>query len=369
MYRDCSMPSFSVSGRPSSQSSKPWYYYITSNHQGDHPLASEATPTVSMSKSNNKKRSRADLSEDDEENVDALEKSNIAHLQPKKYMKLEVRDADYIWSSGFIQDVKQTSSGRTQVCIASDGWGSQWDEVMDWPNDRLSRLYTYTKEVKCLIELLPKRRSRKPSKEELDKLPKGAKSVYCSLWPIKVQFRMPHPNIRWARDSLREEDKVFFRPYGVKYLPTEVQKIISMDQGCWFSHSKLRKWTDEPEMLGVLHPNFMLAYKEALQDKSIKGFLLQSALEEKSLLRDIYRVHDIRGCTDFDGVLRETTPPPKKNVQEYDLAPDDEDERDLKAEGGVPPGKEPPSVVAVRKDVVEDHAAKVSARTWTGISN
>jgi hypothetical protein len=298
-----------------------------------------------------KKRIRSDDEETavDPSEEDELEASNVAHVNPRVGMRLEIRDADYIWSSGFIVHI--SSKGKqTMVTVASDGWGRQWDEVMPWPNDRLAKLYTYTKQVKCNLDLIRKLKSRKPSRQELEKLPKHVKRVYSTLWPGTAQFRMPHPGVKHARYALRLEEKVYVKPYGLKFLPKAIQDLMVHDGGCWLHHSKLRLWRDDPSSCGILHANYQQAFQIALRDQAVKGFLRVKALEENSLLQEVYRAHDIRGCDIFDGVLREMNPPHKR--QRLDLLDDEEETNETRSE-------KPPSVVAIHGAAV----AKVRGRT------
>lgn len=270
-----------------------------------------------------------------------LEPSNIAHVHPFEGMRLEIRDTDYIWSSGYI--VKVTTKGKNvMVTVASDGWGREWDELMQWPNDRLAKLYTYTKQVKCNLDLLPKLKSRKPSKQVLEMLPKHAKHVHSTMWPVTVQFRMPHPGVKHARDTLRLEEKVFVKPYCVQMLPLFCQQLMVHDGGCWFHHSRLRLWKDDPNVFGVLHANYLAAFKVAQQDQAVKGLLLTRALDANSLLQEIYLSHDIRGCSIFDGVLREAQPPQKR--QRLELVDEEGAGNDTQSE-------KPPSIVAIHSMV------------------
>lgn len=288
------------------------------------------------------KRSRSDdETVGDPSEQDELEASNIAHVRPHEGMRLEIRDADYIWSSGFIVQVS-TKDDLTMVTVASDGWGSEWNEVIQWPNDRLAKLYTYTKQVKCNLDLLRKFRSRKPSRQEMEKLPKHAKKVYSTVWPSTVQFRMPHPGVKHAMYALRLENKVFVKPYGMEFLPTEFRKMMVHDGGCWLHHSKLRLWKDDPISFGILPAKYERAFEIALKDTTVKGLLRVNALEDNSLLQEVYRSRDIRGCDTFDGVLRETQPPQKR--QRLQILDDEE-------EGNETGSEKPPSVVAIRSVV------------------
>ena len=288
----------------------------------------------------------------DPRDQDQLEASNVARVEPYQGMRLEIRDTDYIWSSGYLVKVtkKGKSKTKTMVTVAYDGWGRTFDEILQWPNDRLAKLYTYTKQVKCNLDLLAKNRS-KPSGKKGDK--RSSSALYSSVWPVTVQFRMPHPGVKHARDALLEEDKVFVKAYGVQHMPKENSQYMIHDGGCWFHHSRLRMWKEEPSTFGALHPQYMRAFKVAQQDKKIKGILVPKALEANSLLQDIYRVHDIRGCDTFDGVLRETEPPRKRQRL---LVDNEEEANDAGSEN-------PPSVVAIH-NVVEEVDTRVEVSKW-----
>jgi len=264
----------------------------------------------------------------------SLQASNLLQEHPTVGMKLEIRDSDYIWSSGTLKEVKRNSKGgKIEVTVASDGWGREWDEVMEWPNERLAKLYTYTKEVKCFLDLLAKKR-RRSSKDSMQQ--------YCTLWPITVQFRMPHPGVEHARDYLMLEDKLFIKPYGMDLLPSDAKERMIHDDGCWFHHSRLRLWRDNPHSCGLLHPNFMQAFK--IGQKDIKGTLQPKALQHNTLLKDIYLVTSNTGCDIYDGKLREQKAPLKR--ESYKLVGDGE-------EDGFQNNDEetPPSVVAVHSVV------------------
>mmetsp|Transcript_15927 Transcript_15927/g.23430 ORF Transcript_15927/g.23430 Transcript_15927/m.23430 type:complete len:460 (-) Transcript_15927:829-2208(-) len=267
-----------------------------------------------------------------------LHTSNLAQEKPIVGMKLEIRDSDYIWSSGTLREVKKKSkSGKIEVTVASDGWGREWDEVMEWPNDRLAKLYTYTREVKCFLDLLTKKRRKSSSKDSM--------SQYCTLWPIIVQFRMPHPGVELARDHLMLEDKLFIQPYGIDLLPSDVRERMVHDNGCWFHHTRLRLWRDNPHSCVSLHPSFMQAFKIGQEDS--KGTLPPKTLQHNTLLKDIYLVHSNIGCNAFDGKLREEKPPLRREPYEIVGEAEETGSQSDNIE-------KPPSVVAIHNIVKYD---------------
>lgn len=296
--------------------------------------------------SKNKNNSKESRGEEDE----IEEKSNIADETPYKGMKLEIRDSDYIWSSGYLVDVIK-SKKVTTVIVASDGWGRQWDEELVWPSGRLARLYTYTKRVKCMLDLVPKPK-RKPPVHLLEGLPRGSYAGYSSGWPVAVQFRMPHPGNADAEELLRMEEKVFVQPYGTKLLPDNVRKTMVHDGGCWYHHGRLRLWKEDPTLMGILHKHFMEAYRTAQADKTVKGYLLPKALEKNSLLNETFRVHHVRGAKTKDGKLVPTGPAPKRSAAdvslvEYDLH--DHHHHDT---------ERPPRELSIRNADMDDHEEK-----------
>lgn len=138
-------------------------------------------------------------------------------------MPVEIRDHDSIWSAAKIIDVKYDNSdsqsnskakskgGRSkakknttkdqnidskddssnatpqcQVTIRYEGWGSEWDETLPYPHPRLARLFTYTKKVKCFVDLLSKQKSivvgKKPPRKKDAKSSISAAVVEVKNW-------------------------------------------------------------------------------------------------------------------------------------------------------------------------------------------
>lgn len=154
---------------------------------------------------------------------------------PKVGMPLEILDSDNIWNLAKVIRVKKTKS-ECHVTIRYDGWGSDWDEEMSWPNERLARIFTYTKCAKCFIALLESKRVE------------SSRSVknWSNLWPCKVHFRMPVPNDDDAHDFLQHDDmsKVYFEPYMPALLPVAVQQSLLFEGGQWIDLISVKPWKD-----------------------------------------------------------------------------------------------------------------------------
>lgn len=234
--------------------------------------------------------------------------------------RVDARDQEYNWSSASIVRV-HTRHKETIVTIRFDGWGKQYDETLKWNitnRERLAPLHSFSKCVKCLVNLLPKKRSTpKPTKEEeLSNLGDHASTprVYCNLWPCKVQFRMPHPimhggddaqDCRDAQDDLMLEDNIFIQPYNIRELPRSVRNSLTENDGMWLKAKRLVPWKNDFTELGVLPPKFTETFHLAEMDETTPGVLLHDAIHRGSLLKNKYRVHSRRGSIIRDGALRE----------------------------------------------------------------
>jgi len=267
----------------------------------------------------------------------------ITVKKPKVGMRLEMRDADYIWSPARVVAIDKVKDGTHVIC-RYDGWGDTFDERALWESERLAPLFCFTKRVKCLVNILSKPKSN-PRKSELDALPPGARKTYSNLWPCVVQIRMPHPfveglededNCLYAEEFLKDEDKVFIQPYAPHLLPQPVRECSDQDGGRWLNAKRLRLWTDEPSKLGVLPKNFDQVYEIAKNDTETVGFLPASAIEKGSLLKAIYRVHSRAGAQLLDGALHEVSDVPERLQEE---PPE--------------PVMKPPAVVQIRQDTLE----------------
>ena len=280
--------------------------------------------------------------------------SNLADVEPEVGMEIDFRDPDYIWSSAKIvkvstAKVKTTSPSskgtastqgsptkekRLQVTVRYDGWPSDWDEVVSWPCVRVARLFTYTKRLRCLADgLLVMKKNR--SKTRADD---GAKLNYCSYWPCTVRFRMPHPAHRArAEELLRLEPNVFVQPYGLKEEILPPTSLSVSSGGFWIHNSKLRRWRDDKTLIqtmGILPPNFDIAYKMALQDTKTPGKLPTKAMEIGSLLNADYRVFSLGGepinGIMYNGATLDHPKPKPKPVKQ--LSKKSERERKLRAD-------------------------------------
>jgi hypothetical protein len=241
--------------------------------------------------------------------------TTIPQQRLEEGMRIDMRDEYFIWSAARVQRIYHDDKGNPQTAkIRFEGWGEQWDEQVQVGSDRIAPLYTFTKEVKCFVTILPKKITRKPSKDQLESLPAGAVRNYSYVWPARLQVRMPHPveeeddtvdQCLEAENSLRAEPRLYFRPYLPHLLPKAVH--LDNDGGAWLpAQTSVREWKDNPQMTGVLHPKFMTAFEDALKDNTIVGFLRNSRkmiFDNGSLLVDNLRVFNPNGAEKRDGTL------------------------------------------------------------------
>ena len=228
-------------------------------------------------------------------------------------MPLEILDSDGIWNVAKVICVKKSKS-ECHVTIRYDGWGSDWDEEMSWPNERLARIFTYTKCAKCFIALLDSKRVESSSRSVKN---------WSNLWPCKVHFRMPFPNDDDACDFLQHDDmaKVYFEPYMPALLPVDVQQALLFDGGQWMDISKVKAWKDmyvnddtvtsptanncvivnnvlslDNQSSSSYHitVNFSQAYQKAASDW-MTAKLPPNAVYKGALLKQDYLVHNIGG--------------------------------------------------------------------------
>ena len=118
------------------------------------------------------------------------------NIQPKVGMRLEICDSDNIWSTAKIVKI-QTSKNKNKsgnkkqriksssfassissqnIVLRYEGWGSEWDETLTFENNpRLAECGSYTKQLKCMVDLFPRRDKK------------------SSLWPCIVNVRNPSP--------------------------------------------------------------------------------------------------------------------------------------------------------------------------------
>lgn len=249
-------------------------------------------------------------------------------------MRVDARDVDFIWSHATIIRVFGVNK---KVTVRFDGWGKQYDETLEWnaAENRLAPLHSFSKCIKCLVDVLPKKRGR-PTDEELDSLPESAPEIYSNQWPCKVQFRMPHPVVDGGEDEddctdaqayLSSESNIFIQPYGKKQLPQSVRFSLKENDGMWLSSKRLKPWKTHPEKeLGVLPEHFMDVFALAKKDKETPGVLPAphaAVIEKGSLLKEKYLVHSRDGSVVRDGALRE---------EEYDEEEEEESSSDVEEE-------------------------------------
>lgn len=269
-------------------------------------------------------------------------------------------DRDKIWSPARVVRVEKGDKEGTHVTVHYDGWADTFDERVLWTSGRLAPLFSFTKQVKCLVDILHKQKN-KPRKAEMEELPSGARRTYCNLWPCTVQLRMPHPVVdgledeescMYADEFLKSEENVFIKPYASHLLPQYVRDSNSHDDGRWINARRLRIWTDEPAKLGVLPRNFSEVYEIAKNDTETVGVLPMSAIEKGSLLNAIYRVHSRAGTQLRDGALYEASGIPER-LMEKSLVPTMKPpevvqirnmEEDYQPLGPVPPPFLPPPI-------------------------
>eukprot|EP00571_Detonula_confervacea_P015873 CAMPEP_0172303214 /NCGR_PEP_ID=MMETSP1058-20130122/4790_1 /TAXON_ID=83371 /ORGANISM="Detonula confervacea, Strain CCMP 353" /LENGTH=748 /DNA_ID=CAMNT_0013013955 /DNA_START=146 /DNA_END=2387 /DNA_ORIENTATION=+ len=271
--------------------------------------------------------------------------SNLSGVAPKLNMPIEIRDSDFVWNMSRItrisydNDKCQNNSGNSSgldgsppkchVTVRYEGWGPHWDETLRYPNERLARVFTYTKLVKCFVTLLGSKKNDIPNEGNAE----SAKNIrnWTDTWPCKVFFRMPHPNQSHASAFLQEENNVYVEPYMGHLLPQAVQHQIT-NGGQWVNESMLRPWKDlnvhdpvtsptghcimynmpssgeQAEKAPALSPvgtayhiigDFCQAYQMA--QSKIQGKLPPKVLLEGALLKHEYCVHNVGGDV-IDGV-------------------------------------------------------------------
>ncbi|KAL3799489.1 hypothetical protein ACHAW5_009323, partial [Stephanodiscus triporus] len=163
-------------------------------------------------------------------------KSNLLEVEPKVNMPLDILDDKFVWNLARIARVS-CEGDKCNVTVRYEGWGSKWDVELPYPNRRLARVFTYTRQVRCFVSLLGS------SKIEIgDKVNTPGHVDWTDAWPCKVSFRMPHHNRESARDFLRTEDKFFVQPYMAYALPAVQESMVH--GGKWVDRSRLLPWKD-----------------------------------------------------------------------------------------------------------------------------
>jgi len=138
---------------------------------------------------------------------------------PRVGMHIEACDKEGIWSTAEVVQIKKNKfkSKEKLVKISYDGWGSEWDEIMDFTDDkRIAKLGTHTLRFKCMVNLLDD---------------SAGKSHRCTDWPCIVNVRTPSSvatltQYEFAEESLRIEQNIFIEPYAQIYLPEDVTSVL-----------------------------------------------------------------------------------------------------------------------------------------------
>ena len=220
----------------------------------------------------------------------------LSQQTPFVNMRVEILDTEHLWSPGYLVQVHPATNN---VTIAFDGWGRQWDEQLNWGDPRLATLYTYTKQAKCMVELLPSKKS------------------ITNLWPCVVQCRMPHPESpQQGEQGLRQEKKLFCQPYCPQLLPPLVQATLQEDHGGWYPVGKIRLWKDTPDTLPEPLPDgFWSAQETAQRDTTVMPLPLHAFEKGTTLLHHHLRVLKMDGATVKDGRMVDyTINPPTTGV-------------------------------------------------------
>jgi len=219
---------------------------------------------------------------------------NLLNVKPTVGLKLEICDPDNIWSSAKIVKLKKkkrsgagkanSTSGYVHiVTVRYIGWGDEWDEDLEYENNpRLAKLHTFTKRVKCLVDLFPKRVTKSKS--------------MATIWPCAVNIRCPSPLVSLeeylaAEELLRLEQNIFIEPYGLdkKYLAQSTASSC-VHGGRWINVARIRMWRNDMESeKNRLQNNFNLAYKLALKDSEAADVLPYAAFGKGSLINPKYR--------------------------------------------------------------------------------
>ena len=158
-------------------------------------------------------------------------------------MPLDILDDDFTWNLARIVRVSYEDD-KCYVTVQYEGWGSKWDVELPYPNERLARVFTYTRQVRGFVTLLGSNKVEIGDKTSIPGhlLLKNSDN-WTDAWPCKVSFRMPRHNEESACDFLRTEDKVYVQPYMAYALPGSVQKHMTHG-GQWVDTSRLLPWKD-----------------------------------------------------------------------------------------------------------------------------
>lgn len=247
---------------------------------------------------------------------------------------MEIRDTEWIWALATVRAVDDVRDGTFVICHY-DGWPEHYDERILWESERLVPPFTFTKQIKCFVDIWGTSTRKK--------------------WPCKVQIRMPHPFVEGQEDEelclnaeqyLAAEPNVFVQPYAPHLLSKKEAKYFqanSYDGGLWLERKKLRLWKDDLTKLGALPHHFEEAHAIALKDTETVGLLPSLAcFEEGSLLKPMYRVHNRDGSQVKDGAFLEVRDIPARLQEETEAEPAFEPMK--RREKPVPPPSLPPSI-------------------------
>jgi hypothetical protein len=158
-------------------------------------------------------------------------------------MPLDILDDDVTWNLARIVRVSREDD-KCYVTVRYEGWGSKWDVELPYPNERLARVFTFTRQVKGFVSLLGSNKVDIGDKSSIPgHLLLNNSDNWTDAWPCKVSFRMPHHNRESACDVLRTEDKVYVQPYMAYALPGSVQHHMTHG-GQWVDTSRLLPWKD-----------------------------------------------------------------------------------------------------------------------------
>ena len=169
----------------------------------------------------------------------------LSGVEPKVNMPLEILD-EGIWNYGRIikraPKIKASSEPTAyRVTVRCAGWnGSDWDKTMDYPDGRLARIFTYTKRVKGIVELIPPNGAATDNNGPND--PPSA-TDWTRTWPCRVYFRMPNPGCDVAASLLESEDSILVQPYLPELLPVRARKNIRGGY-LWVTSDALRPWKE-----------------------------------------------------------------------------------------------------------------------------
>jgi hypothetical protein len=246
-------------------------------------------------------------------------------------LKIDLCDSDKVWSSGTIVSFTKRRTTRHHsndspleeksecvVTVAYDGWESTWNERLLYPNPRILRHFSFSRQVKAMVDIQASRQRYTSSN--------GPEPIL--LWPCRVQIRMPTPGDKNSMTQLKWEKKVYVEPY----LPTKENIIPELREffpnceqllnknkaydenapfpGAWveteyilpFRTFDFAKYSRR-QLLEKKFPliGFISSYENALKDQTTQGFLPSNLFSEGSLVNDRFRVKNSPGPKFFTG--------------------------------------------------------------------